>query len=138
MTTPPVLVTSRVFYAHPASVADARHWMVASLNTAGIAVPEERRAAAVLLCSEATTNAVLHTTDTTWFRVFLHAYPGRIAVQVEDTGGPTRPTLMTAAPTDEHGRGLGLIDHLADEWGPRPTGPGIYYVITWSTQEVYA
>ncbi|MBV2364076.1 ATP-binding protein [Streptomonospora nanhaiensis] len=132
-------MTATTFPGEPVSVPRARHWMLAALNTAGVPVPEERRAAALLLCSEAATNAVLHTGSAgTCFRVRLHAFPGRIRVEVEDGGGPTRPVLVTAAPADEHGRGLGLIDHYADEWGPRATGPGIYYVLTWDARSVTA
>ncbi|MDA0565292.1 ATP-binding protein [Streptomonospora sp. S1-112] len=130
-------MAANTFPGEPWAVTKARHWLLAALNTAGVPIPEERRSAALLLCSEAATNAILHTTSKgRCFSVHLHAFPGRITVEVEDDGGPSRPTLITAAPTDEHGRGLGLIDHYADEWGPRATGPGIYCVLTWDPRTV--
>ncbi|MFF7991633.1 ATP-binding protein [Kitasatospora xanthocidica] len=51
----------------------------------------------------------------------------RLRIEVHDAG-TGRPTLHTAQPDDEHGRGLFLVNELAERWGccPRAGGIGKY------------
>jgi anti-sigma regulatory factor (Ser/Thr protein kinase) len=70
---------------------------------------------AVLLVSELVGNAVRHT-GARVFGLRMGRRRGWIRVEVRD---PSRglPCLMPVAPTDTSGRGLFLVDMLADRWG---------------------
>lgn len=69
---------------------------------------------AVLLVSELVTNAVLHARSP--FRVLVE--PGEEAIRVEVyDGSPVPPRVHTFAPTSATGRGLRLLDRLAQTWG---------------------
>ena len=68
----------------------------------------------VLLVSELATNAVLHAR--TEFLVRTHVRGGRIRVEVEDYN--TRaPVLVHTPPEATSGRGLHLVQSLAEAWG---------------------
>ncbi|WP_256104061.1 ATP-binding protein [Streptomyces sp. ODS05-4] len=70
---------------------------------------------AVLLVSELVGNAVRHT-GARVFGLRLHRRRGSIRVEVRD---PSRglPCLLPVRETDVSGRGLFLVDTLADRWG---------------------
>ncbi|WP_234544321.1 ATP-binding protein [Streptomyces shenzhenensis] len=70
---------------------------------------------AVLLVSELVGNAVRHT-GARVFGLRMRRRPGWIRVEVRD---PSRglPCLMSVQETDISGRGLFLVDKLADRWG---------------------
>lgn len=70
---------------------------------------------AVLLVSELVGNAVRHT-GARVFGLRMRRRPGWIRVEVRD---PSRglPCLMPVQETDISGRGLFLVDKLADRWG---------------------
>ncbi len=59
------------------------------------------------------------------FTVTVDRAAASVTVSVEDAG-PGRPTLQSPAPTHPSGRGLRIVDALADSWGvtPRPDGNG--------------
>ncbi|MEU3253569.1 ATP-binding protein [Streptomyces sp. NPDC006997] len=102
------------------------------------AVPEARRAlrqllrdqgvsgrceAAELLTSELVTNALVHTDAD----AFLTAVVGERGLRVEVRDFVARPPLVcTAADSGDgtHGRGLVLVQALADAWGVRAHGVG--------------
>lgn len=76
---------------------------------------------AVLLAGELVTNAVRHAHGG---RIGLRLVrSGRLLCEVEDTG-TTLPTLLSAGPGDEFGRGLRIVTSLAGEWGTSRTGTG--------------
>lgn len=70
---------------------------------------------AVLLVSELVGNAVCHT-GASAFGLKMLRRRGRIRVEVRD---PSRglPCLLPVQPLDTSGRGLFLVDTLADRWG---------------------
>lgn len=78
---------------------------------------------ATLLVSELVTNAYLHASSSV--DIDVHCCPGhRVAVAVKDTC--TEPAAV-ADPTERDGttgRGLLLIDALADDWGNHITSDG--------------
>src|SRR4051812_11693164 len=75
---------------------------------------------AQLLASELLTNALSHGAGPRIsFTVYLTEH--RVGIEVRD-GSPARPVLCHAAPEDESGRGLILVDALADAWGVSPDG----------------
>lgn len=57
------------------------------------------------------------------FRLTLYVVGGTLRIEVTDTRGDRLPQLQRPAPTSESGRGLVLVDVLADRWG---TAPGPY------------
>jgi anti-sigma regulatory factor (Ser/Thr protein kinase) len=50
--------------------------------------------------------------------------PAAAVVIVADQGSPEEPLLTGAAASDEHGRGLVLVDALTSDWGTAPAGDG--------------
>jgi anti-sigma regulatory factor (Ser/Thr protein kinase) len=70
---------------------------------------------ATLLVSELVTNAVQHTRSTA---VLTARYDedGQVEVRVRDDG-ESLPQLKQTGPDDESGRGLMLVNALADRWG---------------------
>ncbi|MEU0223216.1 SpoIIE family protein phosphatase [Streptomyces sp. NPDC006284] len=97
---------------------------------------EEQRDAAVLLLSEMLTNVLVHTDADALLVAEVTGAPGerRIRVEVTDSGDDLphkrRPGEMASS-----GRGLMLIELLADEWGVAPRGEGksIWYEVYEST-----
>ncbi|MGW2324713.1 ATP-binding protein [Streptomyces sp. NPDC001700] len=84
-----------------------------------------------LIASELCANAVRHgRVPGRDFHVRLTAPlddSGPIRIEVSDTRGERQPTLTTATPEAERGRGLFLVSQFAERWavGPRPNGgPG--------------
>ncbi|WP_327288969.1 ATP-binding protein [Streptomyces sp. NBC_01198] len=74
---------------------------------------------AVLLVSELTTNAVLHTGGGhVLCGLMLTGDEPRLRIEVHDEGGtPLRRPERHAGPGEESGRGLFLVQRLADRWG---------------------
>ncbi|RSN40439.1 ATP-binding SpoIIE family protein phosphatase, partial [Actinomadura sp. WAC 06369] len=73
-----------------------------------------------LLASELATNALLHGAGA----VRLRLVRGRALVCEVYDDGADLPHLRTAAATDETGRGLQLVSHLAGRWGTHRTAHG--------------
>ena len=86
---------------------------------------EARVEQAALLVSELVTNAVLHgRTDVV--RVALEVGDRTVEVAVDD-GSPDLPVVVgDVEPSALHGRGMLLVERLAEAWGvsPRPGGGG--------------
>ncbi|SDC26629.1 Anti-sigma regulatory factor (Ser/Thr protein kinase) [Streptomyces prasinopilosus] len=81
-----------------------------------------------LIAAELTANAVRHgrVPGRDVHLRLTEAEDGTLRIEVTDTRTEGRPVAGTPAPDGESGRGLLLVDALADDWGvlPRPTGPG--------------
>ncbi|MEU1592857.1 ATP-binding protein [Streptomyces sp. NPDC005708] len=75
---------------------------------------------AELLTSELVTNAFRHGTGPD-VGVRLYLSVTHLVIEVRD-GSPVRPALRQANPDDEDGRGLALVDALADAWGTSEDG----------------
>ena len=56
------------------------------------------------------------------FRLTLYVVGGTLRIEVTDTRGDRLPRVELPAPEAETGRGLVLVDALADRWGVAP-GP---------------
>ncbi|MDA0566039.1 ATP-binding protein [Streptomonospora sp. S1-112] len=131
-------VYSTTFPGRPECVAEVRHWLESMLSpTDHPAIPDDARAAAVLLLSELATNALRHalTSATGGYGIRVALAPGSIRVEVED-GGPRDdphhpPRPRDAGPDDESGRGLVLVAAFADEWGRLHPRHGMYFRLRW-------
>ena len=87
---------------------------------------------AQLMTSELVTNALDYGTGPITLTVMVTEE--RIRVEVSD-GSTIRPVAQHPDATDIHGRGLLIIEHLAQSWGvePSPTGRGKTVWFTLST-----
>ncbi|MEU1009973.1 ATP-binding protein [Streptomyces sp. NPDC005890] len=101
------------------------------------AVPEARRALrellrhwgkpgrseiAELLTSELVTNALVHTDDDAVLTAVVE--DGGLRVEVRDFVARRPEASASSSDDDTHGRGLLLVQSLADAWGVRPHGVG--------------
>ncbi|MGW3632383.1 ATP-binding protein [Streptomyces sp. NPDC005122] len=80
-----------------------------------------------LITAELTANAVRHGhVPGRDFGLRLTQTGGALRVEVTDTRAEKLPNRGTPCPVGESGRGLLLVDALADTWGvaPRPSAPG--------------
>jgi len=103
------LILSEQFPGEPTSVSLARRFVRRACDALG-----EDPEIAMLLVSEAATNAVVHAE--TPFRVTVVALVSRpMWIEVQD-GSPKRPKRRTAKPVDDGGRGLELIEALSASW----------------------
>lgn len=108
----------KTFPSEPASVPAVRRFVAANLQYLGEAVLDRVR----LAVSELATNALLHArTD---FVVCAEEEGGSVYVAVSDSG-PGTPLPRDPAPdfTSLNGRGLLIVEQLADEWGVDEEGP---------------
>ncbi|WJD97822.1 ATP-binding protein [Streptomyces antimycoticus] len=137
----------------PAEVSRARRWARSRLVGSGIGVDEPLAETLILLISELVTNAVVHTGCPAVLRMlfpaqsmgggggangngggvggggapgsFVSRGPGLGTVRVEVADVSDRaPRQRCADEGDTHGRGLELVDGLADRWGWQPEGSG--------------
>ncbi|MFG2293961.1 ATP-binding protein [Streptomyces sp. NPDC048603] len=105
----------------PAEVGRARRWARSRLAGSGIGDDEPLAETLILLISELVTNAVVHTGCPAVLRV-LFGGPG-VRVEVADASDRP-PAPRHAAGDDTGGRGLELVDGLADRWGWQREGAG--------------
>ncbi|UNO41407.1 ATP-binding protein [Streptomyces sp. MST-110588] len=110
----------------PAEVGRARRWARSRLAGTGIGVDEPVAETLILLISELVTNAVVHTGTPAELRICFSgsgAVVGTVRIEVADSSArPPRP--RHAEGDDTNGRGLELVDGLADRWGWHHEGTG--------------
>jgi anti-sigma regulatory factor (Ser/Thr protein kinase) len=113
------MIAQRAFPASPESVPTARHFVA---NAAGD-LPKEIAESAALMVSELATNAIKH--GGTDFEVLVERTASSLHVEIVDRGEGS-PIVRRARPEDSSGRGLHIVEALADDWGVRPSsdGPG--------------
>ena len=102
----------------PTSASEARRFVRGVLVRWHAEVVEE---AAVLLTSELVTNALLHAR--TVMKLRLRRRPGLVRIEVVDDGAgqPVRRRYDDDAST---GRGLALVEAMAEDWGVEPANGG--------------
>ncbi|GAA2408193.1 ATP-binding protein [Streptomyces coeruleofuscus] len=103
----------------PAEVGRARRWARSRLAGAGIQADEPLAETLILLVSELVTNAVVHTGRPAVLRLSLpHAVTEEVTVRLEVADRSGRAPVPRCAEDDATGgRGLALVDGLADRWG---------------------
>ncbi|MEV4922215.1 ATP-binding protein [Streptomyces roseoverticillatus] len=117
--------------ADPAEVGRARKWARSRLAGSGIGVDEPLAETLILLISELVTNAVVHTGCPAVLRMLFPgagvgvpgACGGTVRVEVADISARP-PRRRCAGGEDTGGRGLELVDGLADRWGWQAEGSG--------------
>ncbi|MGE9693053.1 MULTISPECIES: ATP-binding protein [unclassified Streptomyces] len=113
-------LTRKLARADLRAVGEARHALRELLDRHG----QEASCAdtAELLTSELVTNALVHTADDAVLTAVVRR--GRLRVEVRDQAKGV-PRARTAVPEEQTGgRGLGLVQTLADAWGVRAVGAG--------------
>ncbi|MGW7587241.1 ATP-binding protein [Kitasatospora sp. NPDC054768] len=121
----------RMFVARLDSRAEstplARYLLRAYLS--GLPSGERYADTAELLLGELFANAVQHSDapDDCHIEIRFALVNSRLRLEVHDAGSG-RPSLRVASPDDERGRGMFLVDELAERWGSanRPGGTGKY------------
>jgi hypothetical protein len=106
----------------PSAAASARRARSLLRRTLDGLIPRGVLDTALLLSTELVTNAVATAPTPLLFEAFCGRSDG-LRVEVTDTN-PDLPTLVNRGLQAETGRGLMLVDALADAWGARPEGPG--------------
>jgi serine/threonine-protein kinase RsbW len=127
-----VLFWGRDFLGETDQVREARHWIEDLL-------PEcEPLADLLLLASELCANAITHTRsgqDGGLFSVHVEWAPALARVVIGDQGSLTVPAIGagTGYTTEECGRGLWLVDQMADSWGTacHPAGRVVWADMLW-------
>jgi anti-sigma regulatory factor (Ser/Thr protein kinase) len=94
----------------PRSVGAARRFVAAALPPLAPETCEH----ILLLTSEIVTNAIVHAR--TPFRLVVEARRAAVRVEVRDAD-PGRPVIHRPDPDEEHGRGLLIVQSIADSWG---------------------
>lgn len=110
----------RFFRRERRSVREAREYVRSALADWGFG---EARADDVVVCvSELATNALVHGVPPgRGYRLMLWLHEGRVRVEVHDSGDG-EPGVRE--PDGESGRGLVIVDALADRWGLGQRVPG--------------
>jgi anti-sigma regulatory factor (Ser/Thr protein kinase) len=104
--------------------ARARH--AAHRALAGLGVDADRLQDVLLVVSELVTNAVTHALPPVVLHLTLTAGGTGIRVRVTDGGpAPTPATWAAQRPSDEHGRGTGVMDVLTEAVGTDENPEGL-------------
>lgn len=114
----PSLASMSVDRRDPRAARMARDFIAGQLGAWGL---DELRDTTVLLVSEVVTNALRHTRGQ--IDIELCRLPGRVRVEVSDEAS-SPPILAVTDLLAESGRGVPLMDALADRWGTAPRGDG--------------
>ncbi|MFC8871592.1 ATP-binding protein [Streptomyces sp. NPDC057148] len=113
----------------PSEVGRARRWARSRLAGSGIQADEPLAETLVLLVSELVTNAVVHTGRSAVLRLVLPGAvteeAGEATVRLEvDDASDRAPVPRCVDGEETGGRGLALVDGLADRWGWSREGTG--------------
>lgn len=112
------------------SIKDARRFVLDVLAD----VPRDVRDTTVLLISELATNSIRHAESA--FEVSVTVDDQQVRIEVNDSSSaPPRP--RNPGPHDLAGRGILIVERLADRWGfeEHRVGKTVWFVIDFATAE---
>ncbi len=117
------------FHCRPESVAGARHFVKDLLSEE----PREIVEAAELMTSELATNCVRHARSD--FELAIRRSRDEIRVEVSDHG-QGQPVVRSPTPREQSGRGLQIVQELAEDWGitSLPNGKLVWFTLPTRTQ----
>jgi anti-sigma regulatory factor (Ser/Thr protein kinase) len=105
------------FGPEPSSVGEARQRLAEFLRD----VPDDIRTLATLLVSELVTNAVRHASTPFSLRADMTA----VVIRVEVADGTAEPPVVRhPSAAEATGRGMWIVNELAEEWGYEPVPDG--------------
>ena len=112
--------------AHAPAVARAA---VEALPAGSLEAPVAHTAR--LLASEIVTNSVVHggSSEDDWIGLDVALSPGGVRVEVTDHGPGFAAAPARPEPDDTSGRGLYLVDALADRWGSADGGTRVWFEV---------
>jgi anti-sigma regulatory factor (Ser/Thr protein kinase) len=115
---------SIILPSHPAVAGTARRLARELASPATVDTVE-------LLVSELVTNAVLHAPGGDALELRISVWGECVRVEVRDSSSQV-PQMLAPADWGLHGRGLFLVDALADRWGSEqtPTGKTVWCEVT--------
>ncbi|MBQ0850282.1 SpoIIE family protein phosphatase [Streptomyces sp. BH-SS-21] len=125
---PEARTTSLRLAPEPRSAPHARRFTTRTLHDWQL--PPHLTDTAELVVTELVTNAIRHSDGAALF-LTLHLTSTSLTVELADHS-QALPLARQAGPTDENGRGLGLIDALSTNWGTRIHSQG---KSVWSTMD---
>lgn len=96
----------------------ARRWLAAI----GVPLPEDRLDDLKFCANELIINSILHADTDAEIVVAVDVLPRSIRVEVTDRGSPAALAVLHAGPEDTSGRGLSLVEAIADRWGVHRDG----------------
>jgi len=117
------MTSTRRFPCKPEAVAAARRFVRDVLREQS----RETVESAELMASELATNCVRHAH--TGFELTIQTQGG-IRIEVRD-GGSGRPQVLHPTPREPAGRGLGIVEAMADAWGviETPEGKAVWFTL---------
>jgi anti-sigma regulatory factor (Ser/Thr protein kinase) len=136
VTEAPTEVVRARFPGQPGSVRAARHLLRSHVAPM---LPDEHVDTAVLLVSELVTNTVVHAGTSVELVVCIQ---DRAGLRVEVADGSVQHPTIRHDPMASTGRGLHLLDALADRWGvtARATGKTVWFELSgdenWTEESV--
>jgi anti-sigma regulatory factor (Ser/Thr protein kinase) len=115
---------ARRFDCQPESLAGARRFVRDLLS----GQPRETVEAAELMTSELATNSVRHARSD--FELVVHLSRDEVRVEVSDHG-QGQPVPRSPMALDQSGRGLQIVQALAEDWGisPSPNGKLVWFIL---------
>lgn len=96
-----------------------RRWAATALAD----VDDDHLQAVLIVCTELISNAYEHARTPSVLRIWHSGDASQVRVEVED-GAPELPVLGRSRFGDLRGRGLVIVDKLAEEWGVQPLESG--------------
>lgn len=120
------MISSRSFPRRAESVPTARHFVAELISGTSKDIGER----VAVMVSELATNAIQH--GRTDFDVRVETNDQSIRVEITDSGAG-QPTVQSAGAEELSGRGLRIVDVLADSWGVQPSttgaGKSVWFVV---------
>jgi anti-sigma regulatory factor (Ser/Thr protein kinase) len=104
------VIAERAFRNRRESVTEARHYVLGELSDVG----RDTTDVVALLVSELATNCIRHAGSE--FTVRLERDTDGLTVFVTDRGGGS-PVVRSPGPREPSGRGLRIVESMADGWG---------------------
>ncbi|WP_430479296.1 ATP-binding protein [Streptomyces sp. P11-1] len=131
---PPAVPPQLICDATPESVRSVRRYVREAVAYQEPGVTADALDTLVLLASELATNAVRYGTEPgDSIRVVVDAGPGRCRIEAHDTSR-RRPQVRPVSDERSRGRGLHLVELMAESWGAadREFGKIVWAVVTWT------
>lgn len=95
-------------------------------------MPTREREDLILVVNELVSNAVVHGPDGGSIRIAAVRHPHAVQVRVRDEG--QLQFVEPREPDDRGGRGLNLLEAIADSWGSASDPTCVWFTLNWADQ----